>query len=86
MPVARNAQPLKPSVTDTRSPRTLLLASDLQQSVLAELDRSGPNPFAYSPYGLQSGLRRRETHLGFNGQFQEGATGWYHLGQWPSGL
>ena len=80
MPVARNAQPLKPSVTDIRSPRTLLLASDLQQSVLAELDRSGPTPFAYSPYGLQSGLRRSETHLGFNGQFKEGATGWYHLG------
>jgi RHS repeat-associated protein len=80
MPIARNAQPLKPSVTDIRSPRTLLLASDLQQSVLAELDRSGPNPFAYSPYGLQSGLRRSETRLGFNGQFKEGATGWYHLG------
>jgi RHS repeat-associated protein len=52
----------------------------MQKSVLAELYRSGPKHFAYSPYGLQSGLGRVETHLGFNGQFKEGATGWYHLG------
>jgi len=80
MPIARKSQSVKPCAVDTHSHRTLLLASDLQQSVLAELDRSGPNPFAYTPYGVQSGPRRAGTHLGFNGQFKEGATGWYHLG------
>ena len=81
MPIARSPQPVEPSpAADNQSPRTLLLASDLQQSVLIELDRNGPNPFAYSPYGLQSSFRRAGTHLGFNGQFKEGATGWYHLG------
>nr|WP_180202372.1 RHS repeat-associated core domain-containing protein [Pseudomonas sp. SbOxS1]NYU01786.1 RHS repeat-associated core domain-containing protein [Pseudomonas sp. SbOxS1] len=81
MPIARKPQPAKLlSAVDARAHRTLLLASDLQQSVLAELDRSGPNPFAYSPYGLQRALRRAGTHLGFNGQLKEGATGWYHLG------
>lgn len=81
MPTARKPHPAKLlSAADARSHRTLLLASDLQQSVLAELDRNGPNPFAYSPYGLQSASTRAATHLGFNGQFKEGATGWYHLG------
>ncbi|NWL23110.1 RHS repeat-associated core domain-containing protein [Pseudomonas umsongensis] len=81
MPNARKLVPAKPSSTG-RAPSlpTLLLAGDLQQSVLAELDRSGSNDFAYSPYGLQSAPRRAGTHLGFNGQFKEGATGWYHLG------
>jgi RHS repeat-associated protein len=81
MPIARQTPPVKPSLAaDPRIPRTLLLATDLQQSILAELDRSGPNSFAYSPYGLQSGRRGAGTHLGFNGQFKEGTTGWYHLG------
>lgn len=64
----------------TLYPRTLLLATDLQQSVLAELDRKGPNRFAYSPYGAQSGLHQARTSLGFNGQLKEHATGCYHLG------
>lgn len=61
-------------------PRTLLLATDLQQSILAELDRNGPNHFAYSPYGLQSSLHQASTPLGFNGQLRERPTGCYHLG------
>ena len=81
MPTARQTPSVKSSpVADPRFPRTLALASDLQQSVLAELDRSGPNPYAYSTYGVQSASRRAGTHLGFNGQFKEGTTGWYHLG------
>lgn len=81
MPITRQTPPVKPSpAADLQFPRTLLLATDLQQSVLAELDRNGPNPFAYSLYGLQSGPRGAGVHLGFNGQFKEGATGWYHLG------
>lgn len=70
----------------TRSPapdiafsRTLLLATDLQQSILAELDRSGPSRLAYTAYGSQS-QRTAGTHLGFNGQLKERPTGWYHLG------
>ncbi|WP_157720950.1 RHS repeat-associated core domain-containing protein [Pseudomonas vancouverensis] len=56
------------------------MAIDLQQSVLAELDSSGPNPFAYSPYGTQSSPFQAGTQLGFNGKFKERSSGWYHLG------
>jgi len=66
--------------TDQLFPRTLLLATDLQQSVLAELDRRGPNFLAYSSYGLQSGLQNARTCVGFNGQLKERSTGRYHLG------
>jgi RHS repeat-associated protein len=62
------------------NPRTLLLASDLQQSILAELDHRGPNPLSYSLYGFQSGPSQAGTHLGFNGQLKERPTGRYHLG------
>ncbi|WP_256672583.1 RHS repeat-associated core domain-containing protein [Pseudomonas sp. C1C7] len=60
--------------------RVLLLVSDVQQSVLAELDRTGPNRLAYTPYGAQSSLLAAGTHLGFNGQLRERSTGRYHLG------
>ena len=60
--------------------RILLLTSDVQQSVLGELDQRRPNPFVYSPHGLQSGVSQAATHLGFNGQLKEQSTGWYHLG------
>ncbi|MGH8389895.1 MAG: RHS repeat-associated core domain-containing protein [Pseudomonas sp.] len=60
--------------------RTVLLATDLQRSVLAELDRTGPNPFAYTPYGEQSRPLAAGARLGFNGQLRERSTGWYHLG------
>ncbi|WP_131107829.1 RHS repeat-associated core domain-containing protein [Pseudomonas sp. Sample_10] len=81
MPISGQTRRVEPSTaTDPLYSRTLLLASDLQQSVLAELDRGGPNPFVYSPYGLQSGVSQAGTHLGFNGQLKERPTGWYHLG------
>ncbi|WCM51020.1 RHS repeat-associated core domain-containing protein [Pseudomonas sp. WJP1] len=60
--------------------RTLLLATDLQQSILAELDRSGPNQLTYTAYGSQSSRLPAGTRLGFNGQLKEHPTGWYHLG------
>lgn len=60
-------------------PRTLLLATDLQQSVLGELHHDGLNHLAYSAYGVQSGALAAMTHLGFNGQLKERADG-YHLG------
>lgn len=79
MPAPSNTQgPAHPPVAELS--RTLLLATDLQQSILAELDRSGPNRLAYTAYGSQSGQRTAGSHLGFNGQLRERPTGWYHLG------
>lgn len=80
MAVTRKPHTAKKRAADTGFSRTLLLASDMQQSVIDELDGSGPNILVYSPYGLQSAQRRAGTHLGFNGQFKEAVTGRYHLG------
>lgn len=81
MPASRLTQgSTHPPVVDIAFSRTLLLATDLQQSILAELDRSGPNRLAYTAYGSQSGQRIAGGHLGFNGQLRERPTGWYHLG------
>jgi RHS repeat-associated protein len=82
MPSSRaNPRANQSSAAQQRLSRTLLLAPDFQQSILAERDSSRLDPFAYSPYGLQSGPRQAATHLGFNGQLKERTTGWYHLGQ-----
>ena len=81
MPASRQPQDsAHPPVADIAFSRTLLLATDLQQSILAELDRSGPNRLAYTAYGSQSSQRTVGTHLGFNGQLRERPTDWYHLG------
>jgi len=81
MHTAGNApRPAHPPATTVLQPRTLLLATDLQQSILAELDRSGPNLRAYTAYGSPSSLRPTSAGLGFNGQLNERPTGWYHLG------
>lgn len=81
MHISRQPQPLARSpAANPRSSQTFLLATDLQQSVLAELDRSSPNHFLYSPYGLQSGESLARGRLGFNGQLKENPTCWYHLG------
>ncbi|VVO42155.1 RHS repeat-associated core domain-containing protein [Pseudomonas fluorescens] len=81
MPAPRQAQgsPRSPA-TNVALSRTLLLATDLQQSILAELDRSDPNRLVYTAYGSQSGQRTAGSHLGFNGQLRERPTGCYHLG------
>jgi RHS repeat-associated protein len=79
MPVPRQPQGLVRSDSAAFS-RTLLLAPDLQQTLLAELDRTGPNRLAYTPYGSQSSLLAAQSRLGFNGQLMERPTGWYHLG------
>lgn len=63
-----------------RRQRTVLLAADLKNSVLAELDASNPNRIAYSPYGHQSAQRGVMTRLGFNGELLEVKTEWYLLG------
>lgn len=71
--------PLTPTA-NLASTRTLLLATDLQRSILAELDRSGPNQLAYTAYGSQSSRLPTGAHLGFNGQLKEPSAGGYHLG------
>ncbi|MFJ3369099.1 RHS repeat-associated core domain-containing protein [Pseudomonas sp. NPDC086251] len=63
-----------------RRQRTVLLAVDLKNSVLAELDASNPNRMAYSPYGYQSAQRGGKTRLGFNGELLEMKPEWYLLG------
>lgn len=79
MPNSRpNQRATQSSAAQQRFSRTLLLATDLQQSILAEL--GSPNPIAYCPYGWQGSPREGRTQLGFNGQIKERSTGWYHLG------
>jgi RHS repeat-associated protein len=63
-----------------RRQRTVLLAVDLKNSVLAELDASNPNRMAYSPYGHQSAQQGVMTRLGFNGELLEVKPEWYLLG------
>ena len=66
--------------TPAKVSRSLLLATDLQQSILAELEQSGANRRAYSAYGMPSSQRPPGSRLGFNGQLRERSTGCYHLG------
>ncbi|MGY2261222.1 RHS repeat-associated core domain-containing protein [Pseudomonas sp. SDO55104_S430] len=73
MPASRSSQ--------HAATRTLLLATDLQHSVHAELDRTGPNSFAHTLYGEQSSRLAAGSYLGFTGQLRERPTGWYHLGK-----
>ncbi|NUT73960.1 RHS repeat-associated core domain-containing protein [Pseudomonas sp. C1C7] len=61
--------------------RTLLLAADHQNSILAELAASQPNSIAYAAYGGESAPQAIATHLGFNGQLCERKIGWYLLGK-----
>lgn len=79
MPVPRKLQGQVRSPAAALS-RTLLLAPDQAQTILIELDRTGPNPLVYTPYGSQSSPLPAHSRLGFNGQFKERPTGWYHLG------
>jgi RHS repeat-associated protein len=72
--------PVRLPVATVSQPHARLLATDLQQSILVELDRSGPNLRAYNPYGSPSSLRPTSAGLGFTGQLKERSTGWYHLG------
>lgn len=79
MPTACSAPPL----ARLPVPLTLLLATDLQQSILAELAEladSLANGRAYSVYGSPASQRPPSGGLGFCGQFTEPRTGWYHLG------
>ncbi|EJN30669.1 RHS repeat-associated core domain protein-containing protein [Pseudomonas sp. GM78] len=65
----------------TQSRKTILLATDQQQSVLNALDANQHHPIAYTPYGhrpMENGLL---SLLGFNGELPDPLTGHYHLGK-----
>ena len=60
--------------------RTVLLATDSSQSIIAEVADGKTNAIAYSAYGEQSAQQEVATGLGFNGQLREARLGWYLLG------
>jgi RHS repeat-associated protein len=59
---------------------TVLLATDLKNSVLAEIDAGKTNRVAYTAYGQQSAQHVVITRLGFNGELREEKLDWYVLG------
>lgn len=63
-----------------RHSRTLLLATDSTNSVLAEIAGGKTTSVAYSAYGQQSAQEEVTTTLGFNGALREQHLGWYLLG------
>lgn len=67
-----------PQVT-TRQ-RTVLLATDRSQSIIAEVTDGKHNNIAYCVYGEQSAQQPIATALGFNDQLRERSLGWYILG------
>ena len=60
--------------------RTILLATNSSQSIIAEVADGTVNSIGYSAYGEQSGQHPVATKLGFNGQLRESKIGWYLLG------
>ena len=60
--------------------RTVLLATDNQNSVLAEVVGNATHCLTYSAYGHQSARQEVATRLGFNGELREAQTCWYLLG------
>jgi RHS repeat-associated protein len=63
-----------------RQLRTVLLATDNKNSILAELAGGLPNSITYSAYGHPSAQQEVATRLGFNGELRETQIGWYLLG------
>ena len=61
-------------------PKSLLLASDMKSSVLAEVSRAGRKEVAYSPYGHRANDPSVSSQLSYNGERREGQTGRYLLG------
>ncbi|WP_238418383.1 RHS repeat-associated core domain-containing protein [Pseudomonas cannabina] len=59
---------------------TTLLATDQQRSVLQLVDKAGPEPIAYSPYGHHPAESGLTSLLGFNGERRDPVTGHYLLG------
>ncbi|WP_346833032.1 RHS repeat-associated core domain-containing protein [Pseudomonas abietaniphila] len=65
---------------DAPSFRSLLLATDRHNTVLAGFAPSESGHMAYTAYGTQPRDEAQISHSGFNGQLREQGTGWYHLG------
>ncbi|MNC02479.1 hypothetical protein D3C75_498550 [compost metagenome] len=57
-----------------------MLAVDLKNSVLIEVETGNLNLIAYTPYGQQSSQLGVMTRLGFNGELREVKPEWYLLG------
>ncbi|UKZ66131.1 uncharacterized protein TrAtP1_007311 [Trichoderma atroviride] len=63
--------------------QTQIWASDANQSILAEVDMLRPDNVRhqqYTPYGCNGAASSAITSIGFNGQWRDPVTGWYHLG------
>lgn len=69
-----------PSQVEQDERKTILLATNQSQSVLAQVSQDGVNPMAYTAYGHLSSERIPSTCLGFNGEIIEPHTRWYLLG------
>jgi RHS repeat-associated protein len=65
----------------TSSRKTILLATDQQQSVLNASHATQNHPLAYSPYGHRPPGNGLLSLLGFNGELPDSVTGHYHLGK-----
>jgi RHS repeat-associated protein len=66
---------------DTRTSQ--IWAPDFHQSVLTYLDSQSPDlihDLHYTPYGFVSSAASGFPSIGFNGQWRDPVTGWYHLG------
>ncbi|MGY2342002.1 RHS repeat-associated core domain-containing protein [Pseudomonas sp. SDO5532_S415] len=74
------AQPKPINQQNPTRQRTVLLAPDLKNSVIAELDAGSLNQIAYSPYGQKSAQHEVITRLGLNGELCEAEIEWYLLG------
>jgi RHS repeat-associated protein len=61
-------------------PKSLLLASDMKNSVQSEVSRAGRKDVVYSPYGHRADDASVSSQLGYNGERREGKTGRYLLG------
>ncbi|WP_408599993.1 RHS repeat-associated core domain-containing protein [Pseudomonas sp. PLMAX] len=68
-----------PTRIEKNEPKTILLATHQNQSVVAQVSQGEVNPLAYTAYGYRSGDHRC-TRLGFNGELKEAQTHWYLLG------
>lgn len=62
------------------NPKSLLLASDLKNSVMSEVSKSGRKDNAYSVYGYRGDDPVGSGALGYNGELREVVTGSYLLG------
>lgn len=60
--------------------KTILLTTDLQQSVLSAVKTDQAHNIAHTPYGYRPHGSSLLSQIGFNGQMPDPVTGHYHLG------